>query len=514
MTMVIRIDRRGTLDLLRFGNQTAIALLAGVSVALLLAYAVASQGKTMAVMVGGLFALGCWPILAAFPGYLEKSLLAALAATLSVSLKFHLAYKSDHFGGAIGYRVSITELLVGVILLCAVWGMSRAHRVEIRIDKAVFRAFGAYLLLAAFSAFTSDGLQVGLYQLSALLTSFLLFVFLCNYLDSRVRIRIFVTGLLLGIVLQSAAAMVQVKSPGTLSLNFLGAAEEAEAEQADGNIDLPDVDLGTTTVGGEITHRPTGLLIHPNLLALYLVLMIPVSLAVWLAGGHKWMEWLGFGALCLGSATLYLTLSRSGWAGLLCALALAAVYGIKGRLPRFARAKKTMLILICAVALAGLAAKANKIYLRLTETSSEAVEFRVNLAKAALAMLADHPALGVGLNNFINHVEEYDASGMSRIKKYPVHNIVLMEFSETGFLGGIAFLVLVVTLTLQTFRWSLSCNDPYYRMLGLLAACGLVGFWFAEMSEFVSRIPIMTSLFWCCIALIYAIRRVDREAAG
>jgi hypothetical protein len=491
-----------------------MALLGGMSLALLLVWGVASQGKTSAVVIAGLFALGCWPILAAFRGQLQKVLLLALAATLSISLKFHLAFRSDHFGGAVGYRVSITELLVAAILLCVAWGASRGGRLAVRINKPIFLAFGAYLLCAAMSVFASDDVEVGLYQLSALLTSFLLFVFLSNYLTSRGRIRIFVGGLLLGIVLQSAVAIVQVKRPGLLSLSFLGASEEVEPEQADGNIDLPDVDLGTTSVGGEITHRPTGLLIHPNVLALYLVLMIPLSLAAWLGSRTRWMEWLGLGTLCLGGATLYLTLSRSGWVGLLAALVLASLFWLARRLPRFTRAKRALLVLMFVVALGGLAAKAHTLYLRITESSSEAIDFRVNLAKAAVGMLADHLTFGVGLNNFIGHVEDYDASGMSRIKKYPVHNIVLMEFSETGLLGGIAFLVLVATLLVQTMRWSLRAQDPEYRMLGLLLACGLAGFWVAEMSGFVSRIPIMTSLLWCCVGLIYALQRVDAEDAA
>jgi O-Antigen ligase len=513
MTTVIRLAR-GEQDVLRSSGYLAMALASGLSLALLLVWAVASQGKTSAVVIAGMFALGCWPILAAFRGQLQKGLLLGLAATLSISLKFHLAYRADHFGGAIGYRVSITELLVAAILLCAAWGASHSRKVPIRINKPVFLAFSAYLLFAAMSAFASDDVEVGLYQLSALITSFLLFVFLSNYLTTRERIRVFVSGLLLGIVLQSAVAIVQVKRPGLLSLNFLGASEEVEPAQADGNIDLPDVDLGTTTVGGEITHRPTGLLIHPNVLALYLVLMIPLALAVWLGSRNTGMEWFGFGTLCLGAATIYLTLSRSGWVGLLVALVLASLFWLRGRLPRFTTLKRTLLVLMLVVALAGVAVKARTIYLRVTESSSEAIDFRVNLGKAALGMLADHLTFGVGLNNFINHVEDYDLSGMSRIKKYPVHNIVLMEFSETGLFGGVAFLVLVATLLVQTVRWSLRSKDPEYRMLGLFLACGLVGFWVAEMSGFVSRIPIMTSLLWCCVGLIYALQRVDREHAA
>ncbi len=292
MTTVIRLAR-GEQDVLRSSGYLAMALAGGLSLALLLVWAVASQGKTSAVVIAGMFALGCWPILVAFRGQLQKGLLLGLAATLSISLKFHLAYRADHFGGAIGYRVSITELLVAAILLCAAWGASHSRKVPIRINKPIFLAFSVYLLFAAMSAFASDDVEVGLYQLSALITSFLLFVFLSNYLTTRERIRVFVSGLLLGIVLQSAVAIVQVKRPGLLSLNFLGASEEVEPDQADGNIDLPDVDLGTTTVGGEITHRPTGLLIHPNVLALYLVLMIPLALAAWLGSRNTWMEWFG-----------------------------------------------------------------------------------------------------------------------------------------------------------------------------------------------------------------------------
>ena len=68
-----------------------------------------------------------------------------------------------------------------------------------------------------------------------------------------------------------------------LELSFLGAADDQEDKIVNGRVALPDVDTGTTFVEGEVTHRPTGLLIHPNVLALYLVLTIPISL---------WSRWL------------------------------------------------------------------------------------------------------------------------------------------------------------------------------------------------------------------------------
>jgi hypothetical protein len=401
-----------------------------------------------------------------------------------------------------------------VLLLASIWWRSRrSGGGTIRCDRPIAIAFGVYLACAVLSTAASNDVQLGLFQLSALLEAFALFLFLYNYLVDRQRVRTFVAGMLLGLLLQTGVGIAQVKWPGALNLTFLGQAEDVEPQVVGGNIALPDVDRGTTTVAGEVTERPTGLLIHPNVLGCYLVILIPAAFATWLGSSKRGLQALGWTAFAAACATLYLSLSRSGWVGTAAAMGLAAGCWLAWGRSAIAGRKKLLLAAMALAVVVGVASKAETIYSRLTETAGEAIDFRVNLVRAAIGMVEDHPMLGIGLNNFVNVVEHYDATGMSRIKQFPVHNLAMLELSEVGLLGGTAFLVLIVTLVVQTLRAGKRCLEPESQMLCIGLACGMIGFWLADMTGFSYRIPIMTSFVWSCVALALALPRVDEARA-
>jgi hypothetical protein len=476
--------------------------------ALTLAIGSGLQGKSGYVVTAAVAALVLLPALIAYRNLLESAALFALGVVSSVSLKFHMAFRADHFGGAVGYRIAAGDLLLYGLIAWLL--LRRSKPIRIHVYSPLLLAFCAYLVFALLSTAVSTDPELGMFQISALLQAFALFLFLSNFLCTRPRFRIFVAGLLASLVLQSVVALVQVYRPGALNLAFLGGVVSEELRIVRGRIDLPQVDLGVTVLGGAATERPTGLLIHPNVLGLYLVLTIPLAIGIWITD-RGWLSWCGFFAAGLGSAALYYTLSRSSWAGLALAALLGAILCVWRGAARVSQAKALVMVLALLVGLCGLAAKADLIMERLTSTSSEALDFRSNLNRTALRMLVANPVSGVGFNNFVNHVQRYDTSGLSRIKPYPVHNLILMEFSEIGFLGGVCFLALFGAIFRLAWLSASSARLQGTRAFILITGCGLVGLLFGDLTNFVYRVPVMTSAVWAQISLLAALERRGDE---
>lgn len=480
---------------------------AGLAGAAWLCLALDLPAGPAAVLLAALAGLACWPVVGFFPGWAERTVLFAIGATLPVSLKVHLVHRAEHLGGSIGLRVSITDLL---LLLLGVVALPRlaGRQVRVHVDTPILVAFGAYLAFATLSLAAGGDTALGIFQLVALLQSFLAFVVVSNALSSRVRLEAFAAGVLAGLVLQAAVAVAQARWPGALNLEFLGGVEEVQDKVVRGRIDLPAVDLGTTTIGGELTRRPTGLLIHPNVLASYFILAVPLAFAGWLVLPAAPLRLLALSGLGLGGLALYLSLSRSGWLGVAVALGLGAAAATAARAWRLTRSRKVGLALMGLAAAAGLAAGADRIARRFTETAGEAFDFRRDLGAAAWKMALEHPITGVGLNTFVDVVRDYDESGVSRLKLFPVHNIYLLELSETGMAGGLAFAALVATLVWRTLRAARACASRGARLLALFLAASLVGFWLAEVGDFVYRIPILTTLVWVQVGLVFAVSRL------
>lgn len=487
-------------------HETAIATAVGALVVLLLTVAASGGAKPLIVIGGGLVGLSTLVILARSPGAPERLLLFGMALTLSISIKFHPVFRADHLGGAIGVRVSITEIILGMLVVAGLGHVLRGTWRWPRVDAPLAILSGAWLICATASTLASGDRPLGWFQVLAAAQAMAVGLYLASREWGRRARQAFVAGLLSALLLQSGIAMVQSLRPGGLALGAVGAGEYA-GNPTEG---LPDVDVGATTIGGEWVYRPTGLLIHPNLLAAYIVLTFPLALAVGLSGRTRWERRLALLAAAGAVAALYLSLSRSGWAGTAAALLIGTFAARYRGLLTVPRAARAMMLAVALVVATGVVWKADRIYLRLTETAGEALEFRRDYALMALRMASDNPVLGVGLNTFVQHAVEYDATGTSRIKAFPVHNAYLLELAEIGFPGGLAFFGLALAMVLAGFRAARRAS-PEHALVVLALAAGLAGFWFTQLSDYLYRIPIVTTLVWAHLGLALGLARVRPE---
>jgi O-antigen ligase len=202
------------------------------------------------------------------------------------------------------------------------------------------------------------------------------------------------------------------------------------------------------------TLRVFGTFLQPNPYAADLNLAIPFALA--LAGLHPRMEarWLAAGAGVLLLFAEGLAGSRGGWLALAAALLVMAAAAL--------RIEKAALAVVAALTLAAGAATATHLLpaqfarsvlhaLRLDDVSLSAQLNDSNFSSverlahwvAGGRMFLAHPILGVGAGNFDDVYWRYAAPGWPDSLGH-AHNYFINAAAETGALGGLAFVAVVV----------------------------------------------------------------------
>ena len=131
--------------------------------------------------------------------------------------------------------------------------------------------------------------------------------------------------------------------------------------------------------------------------------------------------------------------------------------------------KRAEVILIVLPALAALAAVSPKLYQQFTVREDFGIRAGPPGTEATLRMIADHPFLGVGLNNGTaqkrNYVKvsynRYDPNTQFYLE--PTHNLYLSTASEIGIPGALFFLAFFASVTLTAWRQSRQAADPEIR---------------------------------------------------
>lgn len=187
--------------------------------------------------------------------------------------------------------------------------------------------------------------------------------------------------------------------------------------------------------------RPYATFPHPNMLAAFLVLTLPILLLGLPAKFNYLKQILGL----LISTTVFITFSRP-------ALFLMTVQSTL----LFRRFWKLLLIL--GVIVTPLLVVR---FVSVFTFDTLAILRREELSQYAIKTLLDNPLAGIGLNNFINVLAADEVLvGTSRFLQ-PVHNIFLLVLAETGILGLLGLLGLLLTAIYNNFKQT----DKFSRVL-------------------------------------------------
>jgi len=255
-----------------------------------------------------------------------------------------------------------------------------------------------------------------------------------------------------------------------------------------------------------IDSRATGNLVDANLFAGYLVLVIPLALALGFSLRERWTIVPTAAVALVFVAALVGTLSRSGWLGLVVGTVVLWVLfeGRRWRIACVTGAVAASFVLLGAW---------GPISTRLGASDTGPLQMlsdRTEVWGAAIGMLRDHPLFGVGIDTFQDFYPGYSGrdDGLNH-----AHNLFLNVAAERGIFGLLAFAavtILLVGALIERLKTSTSRTDRAL-IIGLFAAFAA----YSVHSQFdVSYYDYkVLLLFWLLVGLTISIGTTESPAS-
>jgi putative inorganic carbon (HCO3(-)) transporter len=266
------------------------------------------------------------------------------------------------------------------------------------------------------------------------------------------------------------------------------------------------------------TIRVYGPLENPNLLAGYLIPILPIALVALL----RWRSWpqrlFAGSALLLGAVALFLSYSRGGWLGMLAALgslALLLVLRQTRQWPPLWRRLFPALLLVAAVAVLVVAVtQVEPLRIRVLslvagrEDSSN--NFRINVWLAAIDMIQARPWLGIGPGNTAFNLiyPLYQQPKFNALSAYSVPLELLVE-------GGVPYLLAALGLLIASLRAGLAQlkGESPWALPALAALAAIAGLGVQGITDTIFFRPEVQLTGWFCLASL-AVSHAQARADG
>jgi len=242
-------------------------------------------------------------------------------------------------------------------------------------------------------------------------------------------------------------------------------------------------------------------LINPNILAGYLILIIPIvsSLLFYAPKGSK-KALLAFSFITM-VICLILTRSRAGWLALVGAMIFLVIIEKRKRL---AIGLTLVLIVVTSILIPSVRTRLVTIF----DLNSLVNEERIYGAKSALQMIKDYPLTGVGVNNFYHVYPQYQLPE-AREHLIHAHNIFLQIGAEMGLFGLAVFLWLLIKVFKVGWKTLKKIKEGDYLralVIGLLGS--LVAFLVNQQFDYIWVKASLFIFFWVLLAILLVIRNI------
>ena len=395
------------------------------------------------------------------------------------------------------YRVyvGVTSVDIGMTLICAVilYALFFYQHVRegegplFRYNKLLVWAPLLYIGAGFLSFYNASSPTLVVLELVRLAMLFLILFIIMN-LRKREQLTTFLISLAIGVIMESAIAYYQFKTGRALGLSVVGET-------------LAPIGYGYHTRAG-------GTIGHPNIMAYYFEMLVPLMLAMLMAEERGWLKAFYLAATIAGLVGMYTTQSRGSWITIPLSLPLVFIVMYSRRL----RQARSWAMLVPGLLITAL------LFLLILPTIRHRLSFedvaarsRIPLNRAAFSIVKQFPVTGVGLNNLARVFRTYDTTGGSAVFStegdvaHIVHNVYLWVWAETGTIGLAAFAGIFISAFYVGFKYLFKV-DIWQRGILIGAVCGLLA---QAIHGFVDpgfRILMSTSmLFYSLIGIIGAI---------
>ncbi len=254
-----------------------------------------------------------------------------------------------------------------------------------------------------------------------------------------------------------------------------------------------------------IAGRITSVLENPNVLAVYLVLLFPLTVSRLLQRGGAGGRIGAALMMAIFLTAIVYTWSRGAWIAVILSLALfifllspIALYALIPMLIAFP------IFLHYAPSAIGIR------FSSITSLADTSVSYRLGIWQGSFAMAGEHlfSGIGVGTAAFTALYPLYAPAGMEAAPH--AHNLLLQLLCEFGVVGPLVFL-LFVAFFFQCFlshRHEETQDD--FRLLGLGVGCGVFALLVNGMFDYAFYNSRILFLFFVLVGLMAAISRVGR----
>lgn len=285
-----------------------------------------------------------------------------------------------------------------------------------------------------------------------------------------------------------------------------GAAMTAAMAVATGS--TQESEAGATAVTG----RASGSFTHPNQLAFFLVMALPVGLVL-AARSRGLLRFAVSAGTAMMFAALLLTLTRGAIIGAAVSVLVMLTWA------QFRRAAAVVLVglAIFAVLNSGALSRSQELNLVsarlgtvLNSDSATVNNNRLEIWKTIPTIVSDHPVFGFAVGNFKQYSLEYGLSEGGGPFEH-AHNITLTVVAEQGIPGLLLYLVLLVLavrLMAQALRRRSSRDFPY----ALAPIAGLTGLFVNGLTDYPPGSNPNMALIMVEIGVLVAATRHLREA--
>jgi len=344
--------------------------------------------------------------------------------------------------------IYFTDILLLLILL--VFIIRRFFQQELRIKNYELRIMNFWWLIGGLelfifiSIFFATDWKLALYGYGRFLLAIGLFFLLTQIKYDKIKLywSIVAAG-----CVQSVLAMQQMFTQRVFASKWLGMAAQDPAS------------LGVSVVETELRRwlRAYGSLPHPNMLGGFLVVCLLINIILYFAllkNKNERARVLSLVFFIINFVSLLLTFSRAAWLGLAIGIIVLIPlvinkYGQTGllNLSKFV----FIIVMVSSIVVMGLK---EPIFNRFNDNRLEikSVQERIDYNKEAGQIIKNNWLFGVGIKNYTLAIKEEIDSSREVFSYQPVHNVFLLVWAETGILGLIFFIGLLIYLLVELLK--------------------------------------------------------------
>lgn len=245
---------------------------------------------------------------------------------------------------------------------------------------------------------------------------------------------------------------------------------------------------------------------NPNTFAEVLILLLPLTLALFLCSRRVVSRLAAGGVFVVGVAALGMTYSRASWVGIACAMVVLVFLWRPKLIPAFAVA--------CVLCIPFIPTTIWNRILTITNFNDTSTASRVPLYQAALNVIKTSPVSGAGLGTaatqaFIKAENLYHG----KAPFVHAHNFFLEVWIEAGLLGIVGFVSSMLWNIKRSAHTVRRCGDFAARTITCAACAAMCGSLVCGLADYLWNYPRVMCMFWFVFAMALAGVKVCRLEA-